>query len=97
MIEDFETTREPRLLQLGDEDILEKINEGLISGNDAVLLGADLIISANFNIGSVAFSDRVINHDSYSLKKDFQKIAPLEEEIGIDEINDFLLEDWDDE
>lgn len=80
---------------LADDEIIELFNSDKISEDDAISMGANLILAADFNIGSVAFSDRVQDPDSFNLKNEFDKIAPLEEEITLFEINEFLNEEWD--
>lgn len=77
------------------EDIAEKIMNGEITEEDAIKNGlADFHILISTRIGDVAWSDRVLNPESFTERKEFEMIVPESKEIDLDEIRR-ELEEWD--
>lgn len=57
----------------------------------------DVMMVMSFRIGEVAWSERVLNPESYEDKKEFERLMPTEQEIGKTVIIDEILNDnWDD-
>jgi hypothetical protein len=54
-----------------------------------------LYVSTFCSFGDIAFSDRILNPDSYNEKKQFDLIVPTESEIALESLKDDLL-DWND-
>lgn len=69
-----------------DDDILTLVKDGK----------AKVYLSTMFSVSDSAWSDRILNPDSYNLKKDFKLAAPTEFEVELETLKD-IVDNWDDE
>ena len=65
----------------------EEETEQASSMRELIAEGSEVIVQASFRLGSVAWSDRILNPDEYDELKAFELVAPSEEDILI---SDFL-------
>lgn len=57
---------------------------------------AKVYMSTMFTISDSAWSDRVINPESYEIQKEFKLAAPTEFEVELETLKD-IVDNWDDE
>lgn len=66
-------------------------SEKIENGTDALSMmedGIDFVLHAQFELGEVAFLDRVLDPEKHQQDKEFELIAPSEEEVMLQRILD---------
>jgi hypothetical protein len=74
----------------GEPEDLEKVKNSEISLKD-FLDDNKIALICQFQLGDVAYSDRVQNPEKFDLDKEFMNLVPSKQELAVDKIKDKLL------
>jgi hypothetical protein len=69
-----------------DDEVPNLVKEGKVK----------IYMSTMFTVSDSAWSDRVLNPESYEIQKEFKRAAPTEFEVELESLKD-IVDNWDDE